>query len=352
MLASNPILPKKLKIEVIKNRKDWNAFLSLVGAYDTYHTYDYHIISKSDDETPILLKCEHSGILIGIPFLVRNIKGTQYKDLTSVYGYTGPISKGIAANFDNSSFKSEIAKFLKSNNFVSAFSRLNPYIPNQSRILNDLGQIVTRGKVVNIDITKNIETQRSHYQRRLKTYINKSRRNCEVKKGTTKKDLKEFISIYYENMKKVDADGFYFFDELYFEKLFSSKDFTTEILLAIDKDTNETIAGCLFMISNGIVQYHLSGARNAFLDKAPTKLLIDEMRIIATNKGCSFFNLGGGIGGNFDDSLFRFKSTFSKDFKDFHLWKLIINLDVYSELVYKAKTIENFEYFPMYRSNK
>lgn len=352
MLAPNPILPKKLKIEVIDNKKDWDAFLSSVGLYDTYHTYDYHMLSKSDTETPILLKYQHLDVLIGIPFLVRYIDNTDCKDLTSVYGYTGPISKGVTEGFDNTNFKKELVEFLKTNNYVSAFSRLNPYIPNQSKILHDLGSITTRGKVVNIDISKNLEAQRANYQSRLKTYVNKCRRNCTISMGTTEKDLKEFIDIYHENMRRVNASNFYFFDELYFQNLVDSKDFDTQILFAVDKETKETMAGCLYMISNGIVQYHLSGAKNKFLDRAPTKLLIDELRITATENGHKFLNLGGGIGGSQDDSLFVFKSSFSKDYKNFNLWKLIINKDMYNELVFKTGTFSDSEYFPLYRSIK
>lgn len=341
-----------MKIEIIKNRKEWTEFLSLIETYDCYHTYDYHFLSKSDDEIPILLKYEHLDVLVGIPFLVRYINNSDYKDITSVYGYPGPVGKGITNNFDNEIFKTELIKFLKLNNFVSAFSRLNPFIANQSKILFNLGSISSKGKVVNIDITKNLAEQRSGYQSRLKTYINKSRRSCSIKRATTKEDLEEFIHVYYENMKRVNADDFYFFDELYFQNLVDSKDFQTEILLAIDNETNKTIAGCLFIISNGIVQYHLSGSKHEFLNKTPTKLLIDEMRIIATNKGCKFFNLGGGLGGRADDSLFNFKSSFSKDYKNFNTWKLIINKEVYDEFVLKTDIIEGSDYFPLYRSIK
>jgi hypothetical protein len=341
-----------LKITIIKNRKEWTELLSLIDVYDSYHTYDYHLLSKSDNEIPILIKYEHLDVLIGIPLLVRNICNSQYKDLTSVYGYSGPISRGVTKKFDNTVFINELAKFLKKNNFVSAFSRLNPFIPNQIKILNSFGSISCQGKIVNIDISKNLEIQRSEYKSRLKTYINKSRRNCSIIRASTKENLEEFIAIYYKNMIRVEADDFYFFNKLYFNNLIDSKDFETEILLAKDNETNTIIAGCIFMISNGIVQYHLSGSKTEFSSNTPTKFLIDEMRIIATNKGCNYYNLGGGKGGNINDSLFYFKSAFSKNHLDFNLWKFIINQEVYDELVLKTDIIKDSEYFPLYRSKK
>ncbi len=72
------------------------------------------------------------------------------------------------------------------------------------------------------------------------------------------------------------------------------------------------------------------------------------MRIEATKRGMSFFNLGGGLGGKYNDSLFKFKSSFSKDFKDFKLWNLIVNQKRYDELVEKRNIAET-SFFPKYR---
>ena len=39
-------------IEIIKDEKSWRDQLSLVEHIDFYHTYDYHQLSKEEDETP------------------------------------------------------------------------------------------------------------------------------------------------------------------------------------------------------------------------------------------------------------------------------------------------------------
>src|SRR5690606_7773702 len=116
--------------------------------------------------------------------------------------------------------------------------------------------------------------------------------------------------------------------------LINATDFNVELLIATHNETKEIIAGAIFMKRNGIVQYHLSGTREAYLQLNPIKLLIDEMRIMATKENLTFFNLGGGLGSN-EDSLFRFKSGFSKDYKGFKLWNHIVNEHVYKELTLK-----------------
>jgi len=337
------------KLKAIYNKQEWDACIKECGFFDFYHTFDYHHLSKAEDETPLLLKYSGKYMTVAIPLLARKIKDTNYKDATSVYGYAGPIYKGNIANFDNKKFKNALTKYFLDNNFVSIFSRLSPFINAQNVILKDIGIIVRLGKVVNIDIQKDLDKQRHLFQSRLKTHINRARRLCQVKIATTCEDLEQFKSIYYENMDRVNAKEFYYFNDSYFEKIIKSNDFKSEILLAIDNETGKTIAGCLFITTNGIVQYHLSGTKNDYLHLTPTKLLIDEMRIMASQRGHTFFNLGGGLGGRNDDSLFNFKASFSKDFKEFNLWKFIVNQEVYDELVIKKGIVDKSNYFPLYR---
>ena len=72
------------------------------------------------------------------------------------------------------------------------------------------------------------------------------------------------------------------------------------------------------------------------------------MRIKATELGLDHFNLGGGLAGA-NDSLLQFKSSFSKNMVDFCVWKLIVNQEVYDDLVLKNQTPKQVNFFPSYR---
>lgn len=339
--------------EIITTREKWNSTLMEIETYDTYHTFDYHAISKKQNETPILLKYTEDEKIIALPLLLRSIEGTQYLDATSVYGYCGPISKGIDNNFDNTRFISIINSYFKKNKIISIFSRLNPYIQYQNDILLNLGKQCPVGKVVNINLKLNKTQQRQGYHRRLKNHVNKSRKNCSVIKANNEEDIISFIKIYNENMIRVNAKKNYFFSEDYFFNLINSKDFITEIYLAIENKSKKIIAGAMFFEKNNIVQYHLSGTKNDYLHLMPTKLLIDEMRLYATDNGFKIFNLGGGLAASGEDSLFKFKSSFSDDYYPFFLWKHIVDENAYNE-VCKNKKLLNVDssYFPLYRAKE
>jgi hypothetical protein len=342
-------------IEIITERTVWNDTIRLSRHSDFYHTYFYHNLSKKENETPLLIKYEDDNSCILLPLLIREIENSVYKDATSVYGYSGILCVSEMVHFDNENFKKELNAFLVANKIISVFSRLHPYLDFQEKILSGIGQISNPGDVVYINLLEPIKIQRQHYSNRLKTHINKAKRLCTIIKGETKEQMHEFIKIYYENMRRVDAHERYFFDETYFYQLMASPDFEVELSLAVNNNTNEIIAGALFIKTDNIVQYHLSGIKEEFLDINPIKLVIDSMRVKSTEAGYTYFNLGGGRA-NKQDSLFSFKTSFSKNLKPFKLWKYIVDEKAYQDLVKQQRDIEkdvnleiDEEFFPAYR---
>lgn len=339
-----------LNIQIIEEKEEWQNVLNTVKYYDFYHTYDYHQLSRETNEKPLLIKYENNGNIIGLPILLRKIFDTDYYDVTSVYGYAGPVHNNINSSFDNTDFVNQLNQFFREKNVISVFSRLNPFIANQESILKGLGDRVQLGKVVNIDLTKDVDVQRSVFSKTTKRYINKVRKLCSVKTSNSEEDIATFIALYYENMDRVNAKKNYYFTKEYFNDFIHSSDFQTDVLLATHNETNEVISAAMMVKTNDIIQYHISGTRNDFLHLTPIRLLIDEMRIKGTEDQFTYFNLGGGLG-SADDSLFRFKSSFSKDFKDFKVWKYIVNQEIYDKLTKQFTNVEEeTDFFPLYRA--
>ncbi|WP_299116293.1 GNAT family N-acetyltransferase [uncultured Winogradskyella sp.] len=342
-------------IEAIKDKEEWRKQIALVPNSDFYYSYDYHYLSKNDDEQPVLLKYKDGQTSILIPLLIRNIENTNYKDATSVYGYAGPLVQQIDKTINVEKFQKALNTFLNQNSIVSVFSRLHPYIEHQEMILNGLGNVNALGNVVNIDLTDTIENQRAKFNRRLKTYLNKSRRSCTVIEGNLDEHLDDFIRLYHENMKRVDADDSYFFSEDYYRKILLSSEYESELSLCVFNETKEVIGASMFMKKGNIVQYHLSGLSEDHFELNPIKLIIDEMRIKSTHEGYKYFNLGGGLGSR-EDSLFKFKSGFSKDFREFKTWKYIVNEEAYktitNNMLGENIEINEIDFFPAYRLKK
>lgn len=342
-------------IEIIKHQKEWSEQLRLVKHLDIYHTYEYHQLSKSEDESPVLIKYTEGFTCILLPLLLRNIENSDYKDAKSVYGYVGILIFNLDIVFKKENFHIALNAFFMENKIVSVFSRLHPFLECQEKIIDGLGIINTLGKIVYIDLSDTLDDQKKMFNKRLRTYLNKSRNFCTAIKGDQETYLPVFINLYHENMRRVDADDSYFFKDSYFQQIMSSKEFDSDLMLCLHNETQEIIGGAIFLKSKNIVQYHLSGLNMDYNDLNPIKLIIDEMRIKSKDEGFKYFNLGGGRGSK-EDSLFGFKSKFSKNFKYFKTWNYIVDEEAYKMLVKnhlrlrEGANIEDTSFFPAYRS--
>lgn len=336
-------------IQIIQNEKDWTATLQATGNFDFYHTYEYHKVRAKDNEEPWLVSYSNGETKIALPFVKRPIFDTDFFDLTTVHGYLGPASKLNLDKFDPSDFKAGFDGLLQSENIVSAFSKLNPYIDHQETILHQMGRIEQVGELLYIDLTTDPVLQRQSYRKSVKNDVNKLRRNFTVRTANTKEDLDIFIDIYSETMERVSADERFILGQDYFNALTKSTNFEAKILLVMCNSSGEVAAGSLSIITNGIIQGELMGTKNKFLPMSPAKLLYDEIRLVGNELNQKYLNYGGGAGGR-EGSLYIMKSGFTKNHIPFKVWKYIVDPEKYNALANEKGTLGNKNFFPLYRA--
>jgi len=329
-------------LKVIDSKISWDKELDDIF-HDVYHTYDYHNISCRSKDYPVLLKYQNLKTTILFPLIIRKIDNTNYSDITSSYGYPGPLCSSKKVTKEEAlDFSSQLKAFFKDFNIISVFSRLNPIIDN-SDVLSQIGSIESLNQTVVIDLNLGLEQQRSQYRKSNKSEINQLRRKgYEVHKANSDEEIDLFVQIYNENMDRLGASKEYYFNRDYFLRLLESKSFQTEILIA--KNGNVVTSGAIFMICDKIMNYHLSGTSKKYLNDHPMKLIIDDARLLGNNLNLSALHLGGG-----NDSLFLFKSGFSESRLTFKIWKHIVDKKIYNQLSKNSKN-KNKGFFPEYRS--
>ena len=79
--------------------------------------------------------------------------------------------------------------------------------------------------------------------------------------------ISDFVHIYIETMKKVDAKAYYFFDFDYFKKLLINPCFKCDLL--VTKKDGDMAAGAIFTKTNSIMQYHLAGTKEEYFKDTP-----------------------------------------------------------------------------------
>ena len=333
----------------IHQEREWKQIVQRSLNYDSYHTWQYHNLTK--DGTPVLLVYNEGDDFIAIPLLKRNIPNSELFDMTSVYGYTGPLSnlrfKAISMQMKEN-FKRELIVYLKANRIVSVFSRLNPFL-DQLPLMGAFQGIHDNGNGVVIDLDQSLEDQRSKYESTLLKQIRKVKAlDFHVEVSKNPEAIKEFSNIYTENMKRVGATDFYMFTEEYFKNFLNSMDFHSKLIMVYHEGT--AVCGGIVLFTQKIMQSHLSATRTAYLKFSPAKLLTDEISQLGRQLGMRYYNLGGGLGFT-KDSLFDFKSSFSDIYYDYKTWRYISDPENYLRLILNANIDpENaVDFFPLYR---
>ena len=313
--------------------------------YDFYHLPEYHCLDSSGKA--MLFYFQNESEAFAWPVILREIEGTDYKDVSSVYGYAGPLT-----NVEKPSkhsvrlFQEGIKTYFTDNQIVSAFSRLHPLFENQPDLLQDWGEVVDMNTTVGVDLTLPEAKQKSQYVHSLRNDINRLEKELQVKQAETKEEIDLFIEIYWENMRRVNATEAYFFWKQYFYDFLET--IPSYLFLAYYK--GEPISGSLFTVCNGIIESHLSATKNEFLSLSPLKYIWDRIRMFGVAEKNKYMHLGGGYGGK-NDTLFEFKSQFSKYRFQFKVWKYIHNQKIYKDLIIaKSETKKNKnDFFPLYR---
>lgn len=332
----------------IQQREEWTSYVQRSRHYDFYHTWYYH--SLMQEGTPFLFLYEEEDVFVAIPLIKRKIDHSDLYDLTSAYGYTGPMCnldfEMLSTSFIDE-FRNSFLEFMQAGRQVCVFSRLNPF-SNQEYLLHKIGGIYRNGETVYIDLRVPIETQRAGYEKRLARKIRQLRgKDFMIKETNEIEDIKVFTSMYIENMKRNGATDRYLYDEDYFNSLLNTTESHCKLIMVYHE--NQAICGNIVMYTDDIIRNHLSATATAYVSESPSKLLVDEISLIGRDLGIPYYHLGGGLNGK-ADSLFQFKASFSSLTLEDKTWCFVADTRAYEELVSNPATDHSKPFFPQYRS--
>lgn len=335
--------------------------------HDIYHWPEYvNLEAKRTEYSPEAILIVDDEKIFFLPYLVRpcdrvweeNIP--ELFDVVSPYGYPGILLNEAAAKpeFLNSAIN-ELTRILRTKNVCSAFFRLHPILnEGLEEILNpDICQIT--GETVSINLRISEAEMWQMTRRNQRQSITKCKQvGFLAKMVPFKLYIDKFVEIYQITMQRVEAAEYYYSFNL--EYLLNMADaFGEKMHLCLVEFQGEIASGGLYTECCGIVQSIFSATQNKFLKQSPNSLQIDYTRLWAKERGNEVLHLGGGVGCE-KDSLFHFKSGFSKQTHKYLTMRLIVDEQKYNCLVRSRAKYLNIEpeelktskFFPAYRSPK
>lgn len=275
----------------------------------------------------------------------------KYYDITTPYGYGGPIInnvvKGKEAELVNG-YKKAFMEFCLANNIVSEFIRFHPVIGNEIpfKVVYDVQYL---RKTVGTNLKEFEEPFQEEFSKSARKNVRRSLREGVSYEIIENPDsIDEFLEIYYSTMDRNEADDYYYFDEEYFKKCLEL--FPENILIVKALYEEKTIAMGFYFIYDKYIHTHLSGTLSEHLNLSPAYILRYALTEWGKENGYHLIHHGGATTNDENDSLLRFKKRFGQNTEfDFSIGRRIWNQKIYKQLCDAVNVEKESNFFPAYR---
>jgi len=296
------------------------------------------------------------------PYLIRKIDYTKsninYFDISTPYGYGGPVLLEYKENkipLLVKKFRAEFNAYAYEKGIISEFIRFHPIYKNYNFFINSNIKCKFVRNTVEIELKNEQENILKSMKPTTRNEVRQAIRNelnVQFYSKPTLENIQIFHKIYSETMSRLEVSNYYKFSLKYFINTFNLLKGNAEIAFVFFED--KIISSSIFLLSNKLVHYHLSGSLNEYKSYRPNNIMLYQAALRYKTRGKKCFHLGGGYSSN--DSLFKFKKGFNKNgLLNFYVGNKINNKYIYDKLVkewkIKNRIEESFEsdFFPLYR---
>jgi serine/alanine adding enzyme len=333
--------------------ESWNKFLPANRSVFGSHGYA-RICEAFRNCTARLYIAQMGEASICYPVFLRSLSDLDFAaDLegkwdTTTPEFTGPMMFGYEPSLAET-FPVLRDEAFRRERVIAEFAHLNPW--RDSASLLPEGSEYNREIVwVNTSLMPE-ELWSTHVEHSCRKNIKTAQANeVRIFEGTTDQHLQAFHRIYKATMRRNNALPAYFFSLDFFRAFRNELPDNSRFALAESHD--QIVAATLYLHDEEEVFSFLGGADAEFQHLRPSNLVIWETIRWAHYAGKKRLILGGGYKPG--DGIFRFKSTFSRFRKSFHVYKKIhiehdYNLLERRRRNHLAMNGEPIGFFPSYR---
>ena len=258
-------------------------------------------------------------------------------DISSVYGYSGPLIK----RYDKEFFKlawSVFDKWALKNNVICEFTRFSFYNDNSinahpaTRVAYNRSIAVSYFNITEDEHRKIIGPKtRNMIAKALSADLNLRALNFN-------EHFKNFKGFYDKLMEKNSATHFFFYNDEYYEQLGKLGRENLRLFGIFKGD--DLVGGVIVLTYNNYALYHLGAIKEGLNKFGCTNFYLFEIWKILYDEGIEIFNLGGGRTTDLEDPLLKFKLRNSNSSEQFQIGTRLINEGAYNKVknIFISKT--------------
>jgi len=359
--SKTPVLPACVRtmtagsfcLLTLAESEQWTNLLQKVKTCDIHYEPGYYKVFEGNDQARLFVYRQDSEFVV-YPFLLRKVDhggkipaGKNYFDITSPYGYGGPLASPGADGQTFHDFYKSFERFCQDSKIITEFIRFHPLIHNHEQAAGYV-EAERNSSVVFIDLSQTEEQIWSGYDYSNRKNIKKATRSgVTVIIDHTPRFFSDFSMIYRHTMDRNNSRDFYYFPDSFFDKIHRFLD--GNYLYAHAFLEGKLISTELLLYGRTFIHSFLGGTLAEYFSFRPNNLLKHEAILWAKRRGIGYFILGGGR--NDDDGIFRYKQTFAKDsLANYYIGKKIHDQDTVRRLTGLTDEEQGQKaFFPPYR---
>lgn len=315
----------------------WRSALSVFPRVDVCQLPEYHAAyrTRSPDSRALLWTYGDGGQRFAYPFLLTPAgwkdsggawRNTGYADISSIYGYSGPLSttgdpaflEAAWAGFDDWALEARV---------IAEFIRFSPHARTSDFVHRESAVEANRDIAVS-DLPESEAALMEALDSKTRNMIRKAERSgLQARELEPRVWIPAFRSLYDETMNRNASPDFFFYDDAYWNRLLALPDGELRIFGVFHG--GDLISAAVALAHRDGALYHLGASRGEFSNLGANNLCLFHMGRCLLERGVAFLNLGGGRTTAPDDPLLRFKKSNATGTVKYRIGKRILDPGAY-----------------------
>lgn len=330
----------QVQIISLDQARKWYDTLSLFKDSEPSFLPEYYraYLSKSPDSKALLWLMQEDDFAFCYPFVLTPVSGNsevflqkyhQYYDISTVYGYGGPLVNNLSKSFVKKAWNC-FDEWAQEEKVVAEFTRFSPY-SNNYLLAHPKASVELNRKLAVSYLPDSQEIFWQSLDSKTRNMIRKAKKQGLYVEEMPLSCIKQFQELYNSTMDRNDASNFFYYDNQYYQELMALGHNTLKLFGIYHQA--KLVSAAIILIHNNCALYHLSATDSQYNSFGAGNLALWHISNYLIEQGVLFFSLGGGRTTKPNDSLWRYKRSNAIGETSFYIGKRIINTTIYHEMV-------------------
>lgn len=318
------------------DRKSWKEALALVGEVDATCLPDYHLAYslRVPLSTALMWHFSQNNQHLVYPFLISPVTlggvTTGHHDISSVYGYTGPLATTTDARFLRDAWNA-FDEYAIDQRAIAEFIRFSPFNRNE-HLAHPNALVLVNREVAVSQLPATVDEFRESLNPKTRNMLRRAARaGLHAQELELPAHLPEFRALYAETMHRNGAPEFFLYDDAYWAHMLALAPNSMRMFGTFSG--GKLVAASIGIANGQSGLYHLGAtiAEHAKLGASNLSLYAMSCGLLAS--GVKFLNMTGGRTVADNDPLLLFKKNNANSLASFHIGKRVIDAPAYNHFV-------------------